>query len=213
MIRLFWQQIPSPVITEIIRLMECVDGVVFDTEHGTWDNESLQQCLLESRGNGYVRMKENSQLAQTAVDNQCAGIIISNVKKDINLDIGVGLVRSNLWGESINRHNYKTIAQIESLKGIDYITISGLKYDYYMIGPYDLSDSLGCYGNFKCEKYQYAIDRFMAFVPPEKRAVHLVKDIEEQLPKYKDYGMVAFSLDTLAIVDKIKYLNEVIANV
>ena len=40
--KLSWQQIPSTIISEM--LCEDFDGVVLDTEHGCFNNETLYKC-------------------------------------------------------------------------------------------------------------------------------------------------------------------------
>ena len=40
---LSWQQIPSPLISEI--MCHNFDGVVLDTEHGCFNNETLYSCI------------------------------------------------------------------------------------------------------------------------------------------------------------------------
>ena len=41
--KLAWQQIPSPTISEL--LCKSLDGVVLDTEHGCFNNETLYNCI------------------------------------------------------------------------------------------------------------------------------------------------------------------------
>ena len=62
---------------------------------------------------------------------------------------GLGLVRQNKWGlaKDLISASPILIAQIETLKAVNNIKeITG--FDYYMIGPYDLSASLGCPAQF-----------------------------------------------------------------
>ena len=47
---LSWQQIPSPSISEI--MCRGFDGVVLDTEHGCYNNETLFCCIQVIKANG-----------------------------------------------------------------------------------------------------------------------------------------------------------------
>ena len=41
---LTWQQIPSPIVSEVLAGQNC-DGVVLDTEHGSFNKETLVSCI------------------------------------------------------------------------------------------------------------------------------------------------------------------------
>ncbi len=213
MIKLFWQQIPNTFVSRIIKEYgHNFDGVVLDMEHGVWNLESMCNCL-HTLGSSFlfnaVRIKEDSMIAQAAYDNGANVIIVSNVTKDIDIDIGIGLNYRNGWGiRDPKKIKYRTVAQIESIAGIDYVCNNELKYDFYMIGPYDLSNDLGCCGDFENKDYTDAISRFKSIVPPEKRGIHLVKDVDKQFNSYKDYCIMALSMDTLMIAESVKNLTE-----
>jgi hypothetical protein len=51
------------------------------------------------------------------------------------------------------------------------------------------------------------VKRFELIIPVKKRGVHLVKNFEEY-DRYKDYGFIAFSLDTLSLINGVKELNK-----
>ena len=41
--KLSWQQIPATIVSEM--LCDDFDGVVLDTEHGCFNNETLYNCI------------------------------------------------------------------------------------------------------------------------------------------------------------------------
>ena len=160
--KLCWQQIPSPVISEIL-CNTGLDGVVLDTEHASFNDETLYSCIQVVTLSGkscFVRLIEPTKKSiRLCLDAGATGLIFStieNVKQcqdvmnhsrfpDAGGRRGLGLVRQNLWGKKrLVSDSPLLIAQIETVKGVNNIDdISKYVFDYYMIGPYDLSASLG----------------------------------------------------------------------
>jgi len=132
---------------------------------------------------------------------------------------GLGLVRENKWGDSstlgITESPY-TIAQIETKKGLEKVEemVSKFPIDGFFMGPYDLSMSLGCPGDFSDDRFQKAVESFESAVPDEKRGIHIVKNLEENLEenmyKYKKYRFLALSMDTLMLKSRIKSIGRMI---
>jgi 2-keto-3-deoxy-L-rhamnonate aldolase RhmA len=132
---------------------------------------------------------------------------------------GYGLARHNFWGES--KPSYPIIiAQIETAiavdtffgwgkgDGDDYSRILG-ELNYLLIGPYDLSSSLGCAGNFDSEYFKQYMNNIKKNVPSRILGYHIVKDIEKQYFDLKDCGFLAFGLDTLMLIDGIKSMQSI----
>jgi 2-keto-3-deoxy-L-rhamnonate aldolase RhmA len=215
--KLSWQQIPSSIISEI--LSKKLDGVVLDNEHGVFNLESLFSCIQTvklSKKICLVRLSEVSRdNIKHCLDSGCDGIIFSTIEnKKQCLEIingcfyppkgkrGLGLVRENLWG--IDSINFKKtpiiIPQIETKKSIENLQdIINFNFNYYLIGPYDLSLSLGCPGDFDNKKYLKAIRRIEKLVGKNKLAIHIPKNIDNEIKKYTNYGMTCLGMDTTAI--------------
>ena len=179
-LKTLWQQIPSTIITEMF-CSSSFDGVVFDTEHGCYSNETLYSCIQISsalRKKSFVRVTDlNKTLIRMVLDAGVSGLIMSTVEtigqakefKDFCTypknggSRGQGLVRENMWGD--NDFEFRTpilISQIETKKGVDNIEeISSLGFDFYLVGPYDLSASLGDVGNFKSKEYLFHVRPFL----------------------------------------------------
>jgi 2-keto-3-deoxy-L-rhamnonate aldolase RhmA len=214
---LSWQQIPSTIISEI--LSKKLDGVVLDNEHGIFNLESLFSCIQTIKLANKICLvrlpKISKDFIKYCLDSGCDGFIFSTIenKKQCKKIIkncffpplgkrGLGLVRDNFWG----CHDLKLnkipliIPQIETKKAIENIKdIIGFNFNYYLIGPYDLSLSLGCPGEFDNKKYLNAIKTIENEINNDKLAIHIPRDIDENINKYKNYGLKCIGMDTTAI--------------
>lgn len=219
--KLLWQQLSSPTITEIL-CGSIFDGVVFDLEHGCYNNETLynciQVCLLKNKL-CFIRVTWlDKTVIRMSLDAGCSGVIFSTVEDhDQARELynycfyppagkrGQGLVRENKWGEEDFRHRKPIIvAQIETQQGVNNInSLSQINFDYFMVGPYDLSASLGCVGDFNSSSYKNTIETLKSKLG-SKLGYHLVKDIKTQLEAHKNSKFLALSMDTLFIIDGIK---------
>ena len=219
--RLLWQQLPSPIITEIL-CNSTIDGVVFDLEHGCFNNETLytciQVCLLKNKL-CFIRVTWlDKTVIRMSLDAGVSGVIFSTVQTYYKAkeyydycfyppkgSRGQGLVRENEWGnKDFKKRNPIVVAQIETQLGLDNISIiSEVNFDYFMVGPYDLSASLGCVGNFNSPLYKAAIEK-LTLKLGDKLGYHLVKDIKDQFEAHKNSKFLALSMDTLFIIDGIK---------
>ena len=73
-----------------------------------------------------------------------------------------------------------------------------------MIGPYDLSASLGKVADFDSKEYLSAIDKIKNLISNDKMAVHIPTDVKNQLQKYQDYGIIAVGMDTTGLLEFYK---------
>jgi len=224
--RLLWQQISSSIISEIYAKSD-YDGVVLDTEHGAFNIESLYssiQIITLLNKKCFVRVTDlNKSLVRTCLDAGCTGIIFSTVESaDQSKNMidfcryptkggtrGQGLVRENYWGKDpLQVSSAIIIAQIETKMGVDNLSeIITHDFDYYLVGPYDLSASLGKVADWQNPEYLKYLDKINQ-IPKNKRGVHLVtpKDIESH--NLEGYGFYALGMDTTMILDSIKNLQK-----
>ena len=220
-IKLRWQQIPSPLVSEIIS-QGSHDGVVLDMEHGFPNPETLVSCIQVISLSGkrcFIRISTATvEKIRLCLDSGADGIIFSTVEsvhraekiiKRCNYpssggNRGLGLVRQNMWGlKKLIQKPPVLIAQIETKAGIDRIEeLSKCCFDYFLIGPYDLSASLGSPGEFDTIEFKSCLDKFAKFVPENRRAVHIPKDVQSQIKKYTSYGMIATGMDTISLIEK-----------
>ena len=102
------------------------------------------------------------------------------------------------------------IAQIETLEGVKNlkkIKETGV-FDYFMIGPYDLSSSLGIPGKFDDKKYINCISEVENILKPSEMAVHVPNNVNKELKKYKGYGIIALGMDTTFLIEKYQEINK-----
>jgi 2-dehydro-3-deoxyglucarate aldolase len=124
---------------------------------------------------------------------------------------GVGLARAQSWGRKFIEYKDEIeeqtllIAQIEhidAVKNIDNIFGSGL-IDAYIIGPYDLSASLGSPGNFEKTEFISALEKIKESAKKYKipSGFHLVEPDKNRLKELikEGYSFIAYSVDTVIL--------------
>ena len=122
---------------------------------------------------------------------------------------GLGLVRQNKWGYSTLVNSPPIIiAQIETEMGIKNLhEIYAQDFDYYMIGPYDLSASLGITAEFDNPKFMHAIAKVREVITDTRQmAVHIPTDVQKHIDKYTEYGIIAVGMDTTILIEGYKEL-------
>lgn len=227
--KLSWQQIPSPVISDIL-CQNSLDGVVIDTEHSAFNPETLFACIQVvtlNKKKCFVRLTEvNKTMIRQCLDAGASGLIFSMIEnlsqvfdvKEYSIfpkhggSRGLGLVRENLWGIS-NKLVSKPpilIAQIETKKGVK--NLQDIKkeniFDYFMIGPYDLSASLGIPGKFDDPLYIKELEKVKNIISTDAMAVHIPKNVKKEIKKYKNYGIIALGMDTTLLIEKYQEIEK-----
>lgn len=220
-----WQQIPSTEITKLYCNTN-FDAIVLDLEHGVFNNEtifSLIQFINSNNKFSFVRVTEPSKSQiRFLLDSNVSGIIFSTLEIEQTSKIkewclyppfgkrGQGLVSENNWGnDKLQVNKVKLIAQIENKESISQLSniVETDLFDYYVLGPYDLTADLGCVADWEDKKYLELIEKFNKQIPVEKRGVHIVSNIESEYKnKFKNYGFVALGMDTILIKSGIKNL-------
>jgi 2-keto-3-deoxy-L-rhamnonate aldolase RhmA len=80
-----------------------------------------------------------------------------------------------------------------------------------MLGPYDLSADIGCLADWDNPKYKSIISDFEEKIPKEKRCVHIVSNIKQELEnKFRDYKIVAMGMDTTFLLNQIKNMEGIL---
>lgn len=167
-----WMQIPNSSIAEILG-DSGYDWVAVDLEHGAISLEKLPDLYRALEINNTLPLARIADVSKKdckeALDSGAAGLIIPMIQnsKDLKKAIkfscwppkgnrGVGYSRANLFGKYFNKYmeeaqNPFIVAMIENEKALsnieEIIQVEGL--DAILIGPYDLSSSLGAPGDFK----------------------------------------------------------------
>lgn len=224
------QTIPSPLIAELLTHSE-LDGVVLDTEHGHFNNETLYSCIQVitlRRKKCFVRFTHlDKQLVRMCLDAGVDGVIFSTVEKFIDAQDaisycrypsqggvrGCGLVRENKWGDlQLDAHKPIIVGQIETQVAIDSIQkLVECDFDLFLIGPYDISSSLKLPGQFGNSTYLDYINKIYNTIPLDKLGLFLPTkgDIDnyKKLQQKQRPNLLIWGMDTDFILQSLKNIN------
>jgi len=219
----------------IVELMASAgfDWLTVDMEHSAITLDKAQELILaiqSSKMDALVRVGANDELLiKRVMDSGADGVIVPmvNSKNDVEKAInsvkyppmgtrGVGLSRAQNYG--IGFEEYKEwlrdmsviIAQIEHIDAVEnirkIIEVDGI--DGIIIGPYDLSASLGIPGELDHPLLAEAIKEVESACKEKSFTMgyHIIKpDHREVLNKIKSgYSFIGFSLDFYFLGDKAR---------
>ena len=220
-----WLQISSPDVAEILGKAG-YDWVAVDLEHGGFPRSVLKDIFRALELNDTVPL---ARVAQThpkdikqALDAGAQGIILPMIESKAQLEDGiswsyyppkgtrgVGYCRANLFGENFDEYIKKfsskvlIVAQIEHINAIanldDILSVSDL--DAIMVGPYDLSGSMGVTGQFDHPDFIRTLDDI--FQKARHHAIpmglHIVQPDKKLLAdKIKQgYQLIAYGIDAV----------------
>ena len=222
-----WTSLGHPSIAEIF--CRCgVDFVGIDIEHSTISLEQAQHIIMACQGAGVCCLpriaSHNMEMVKRLLDVGADGIIVpmvstaSEVEEIVNWckyppagQRSFGIARAQGYGFDfepyVKQWNEKSILiiQIESTRGIDNIEqiINHEQVDGAMIGPYDLSGSMGIPGQINhprikeaesvvinaCKRHKKACGTQM--IDPDKASVNIAFE--------KGYTFVVLASDIFAL--------------
>lgn len=220
-----WIQLPDVFTTEIIA-QSGFDWLAIDLEHGLIDLEhafSLIQIIDRAGVVPLVRLQTNDDVTiRRVLDAGAKGVIVPmvNSPEDARRIVDAvkyppmgkrsfGLGRASRFGvtfeEYLRTHNEKSIivAQIEhisALENLDQIlAVPGL--DAIIIGPYDLSGSLGIPGQFNDPRFQKVISEITRRVKKAgiSLGMHIVHPTQQELDERiaEGFTFIGFGMDTI----------------
>ena len=219
-----WLSLYSEAIAEVL-VNAGYEWVTVDLEHSaiTIDQaEKLIRVIDLAGAKPYVRVSSNDEVQiKRVLDAGAKGIIVPMVesKEDVLASInainyppkgrrGMGLARAQGYGEAKAKNNYiqntsnqiELYIQIESEAALNHLDeIFSQDIDGYMIGPYDLSSSMGIPGDFLNPAFIKAEESILETARKYdiKRGYHIVEpDLEQlELRKSQGYNFIAFSVD------------------
>lgn len=226
-----WITMPDLCAAEIMT-MSGFDWLAVDMEHSAITIEKAQEIIRIINLAGcvpFVRVGENDPvLIKRVMDAGAHGVIIPmvNSKDDAIRAVsavkyppmgsrGVGLARAQGYGLDFEGYkkwvnkNTSVIVQIEhidamaDLEGI--ICTDGV--DASIIGPYDLSASLGCPGDFSKKEVKAVLKKYITVCKKLKKPAgfHVIQpDADALKAKIKEgFSFLALSLDSLFLGTKI----------
>jgi len=229
--------------TSIIEIMATAgfDWLTIDMEHSAITLDKAQGLILAIQSKGMaalVRVGKNDELIiKQVMDAGADGVIVPMVcsKDDAKRAVasvkyppfgkrGVGLARAQNYG--IGFDEYKewlnndsiVIAQIEHKDAVenieDIISVDGI--DGTIIGPYDLSASLGIPGELNNTLLTEAINRVekVCINANFPLGYHVIKPSHEEVQEKVDLGytFIGFSLDFFFIGEKVREEMEKLKN-
>ncbi len=221
-----WMQIPSPSLAEIISSQN-FDWVAIDLEHSQFNPETIKNIFRAIELNDkipFARLKSNSEdEIKTLLECGAGGLIFPNIKNSNHLkkilekiylppkgSRGVGFSRANLYGKDfynyVNKSYYPIIIpmieNIEALNDIDNI-LKIKEVDSTLIGPYDLSSSMGIVGEIQSQKFLKTLNFYLNISKKYKKAsgIHLIDPSKIKLKSLikKGFSFIPFSLDVRII--------------
>jgi len=228
-----WMQIPDSSVAEIIGSSN-FDWVAVDMEHGAISHQQLPDLFraLELGSTlPLARIAEGKQRdCKQALDAGAGGVIVPMVESAEQLVLvrdacrwppagtrGVAFSRANLFGKNFD--SYKEEAQspflvgmIESTQALNNIeeilAVEGL--DAILIGPYDLSASLGLTAQFEHPEVITAMNKILTCAKNANIAagIHVVEPSPSELyARVKDgYLFLAYSIDTVMLRNEVEKL-------
>ena len=227
-----WLTIGHPSIAELMCQGQ-FDWITVDMEHSSITMENAEQLIrvIELAGiSPLVRVGHNDpNLIKRVMDAGSHGVIVPmvNTPEEAARAVasvkyppvgfrGVGLARAQGYGATFeqykdwNQNESIVIVQIEHIDAVNNLEaiMSTEGVDGFIIGPYDLSGSLGMPGKFDHPEVVKALDRVRK-VSKEMNLLsgfHVIPPNPEDLKVKKDegYQFLAFSLDTLFLGDTLR---------
>ena len=180
-----WQQIPHASISEILGHAG-YDWVAVDIEHGSVGVDQLPDLFRAIELGGTLplaRIAESKPKdCKQALDAGAGGIIAPMIENAEQLKMvrnaccwppvgtrGVGFSRANLFGKNFESYKEEAqspllIAQIEHINAVnnldEILQVNGL--DAIIVGPYDLSASMGITGEFDSQEFKDLMDSIIS---------------------------------------------------
>ena len=219
-----WMQIPHPSIAEIMG-QAGYDWVAVDMEHGAIAIHQLPDLFraLELGNTLPIARLAHGQPkdCKQALDAGAGGVIVPMVESAAQLTQvrdascwpptgtrGMGFSRANLFGKHFDAYIEEAqspllVAMIEHVRAVDnlpeILQVSGL--DAIMIGPYDLSASMGLTAKFDSPEFMETMDRIHMLSSRYRIpcGVHVVMPDAAALQQRvtQGYRFIAYSIDAV----------------
>ncbi len=217
-----WQQIPHASISEILG-QAGYDWVTVDMEHGSIGVDQLPDLFRAIELGGSLplaRIAESKpKNCKQALDAGAGGIIAPMIESAEHLKSikdaccwppagkrSVGFSRANLFGKHFEKYKQEAqspllVAQIEHINAVDnlekILQVEGL--DAIIVGPYDLSASLGLTAEFENIKFLAVMDQIINLCKQYDVPCgdHVVQPDQKLLDKRieQGYRFIAFGTD------------------
>jgi len=225
-----WITIGHPIVAEVMTNAG-FEWLTVDMEHSAITLDIAQDLISIISLSGcvpFVRVPENNPvIIKRVMDAGAFGVIVPmvNDRKDAEKAVnavryppfgfrGVGLARAQKYGFGLDEYKEwlenesMIIVQIEHVHAVDNIdeilSVDGV--DGFIVGPYDISGSLGIPGNFDAKEFKDLIKKIIASSKENKKpaGIHVIPPDDKEVKRYIDMGyrFIAISLDTILLGSK-----------
>jgi len=229
-----WIQIPHPSIAEIMG-QSGYDWVAIDMEHGAVSVHQLPDLFraLELGGTLPLARLAHGGISECkqALDSGAGGVIVPMIESVEQVEKiknairwppigsrGVGFSRANLFGENFDSYIQEAqqpllIIMIENIKAVKILKsiLSVGEIDAVLIGPYDLSASMGLTAQFENSDFKEVISNIFEICNVYNIACgdHLVDPSQSSLKNRlsSGYRFVAYSIDAVFLNKSSKHPN------
>ena len=227
-----WISIPHSSVVEIMASAG-FEWLVVDIEHTATSLETAMQMIstIQSCGcKALVRVSKNEEVViKRVMDSGADGIIVPmiNSRDDLKQAIsymhyppvgkrGVGLYRAQGYGTKFEEYKKWLstesilIAQIEHIDGVNNLSdiLEEELLDGVLVGPYDLSASMGMPGNFTDPKFLGAMEKIenISLESNKVLGAHVIPSTSESIEEKvaRGYSFLAFSLDFFFLGDRAR---------
>jgi 2-keto-3-deoxy-L-rhamnonate aldolase RhmA len=218
-----WITLAHPAVAEIMA-KSGFDWLAVDLEHSVITIREAEELIRVIDLSGVVPLvrltSNNSDLIKRVMDSGAHGIIVPMVNNALDAKKavqyakypptgtrGVGLARAQKYGAEFDKYKEwqesgsTVIVQIEHIEAVNNFREILLEpgVDGFIVGPYDLSSSMGIPGEFSNPKYLEAIDKInkISREIDATGGIHIIEPEPYQLKeKIKEgYKFIAYSLD------------------
>lgn len=218
-----WLTLPSTAVAEIMA-QAGFEWITLDLEHSCLSIREAEELIRVIGLEGkipLVRLSSNDEtLIKKVMDAGAHGIIVPMVKTlaDVKKAYqsmhypptgfrGVGLARAQKYGADFKgyqkwlKESSIFVVQIEHIDAVNNLDeiLSFADLDSFIIGPYDLSASMGIAGDFENPKMLKAIKKIEAAAKKYKKpmGIHIVDPDPTQLKKRigEGYKFIAYGVD------------------
>lgn len=227
-----WLTIPHQAVIEILGSAG-FEWLTIDMEHSPISIETIMNLIGHIQGNGMqalVRVSKNEEVAiKRVLDAGADGVIVPMIKNKeeaiqaVNFvkypplgKRGVGLNRAQKYGTAFDtyqkwvKEEAVVIAQIEHIEAVhnleEIFSVEGI--DGIIVGPYDLSASMGYPGEYDRDDVKEALEKVDQITKKLNKPLgfHVIdSNHEKTLEKInKGYSFLAFSLDFFFLGDKAR---------
>ena len=227
-----WVTIGHQAVIEIMASAG-FEWLTLDMEHSPMNMETAYNLIGHIQGNGMqalVRVSKNEEVViKRVMDAGADGVIVPMVKnaeearQAVNFvkyppfgRRGVGLSRAQKYGTGFQAYTEwlqkesVVIAQIEHIEAVENLEaiLNTEGIDGIIVGPYDLSASMGVPGQYHLPQVKAALDKVEEVTLRMKKPLgfHVIESDYTKLQPYidKGYTFLAFSLDFFFLGDRAR---------